>query len=148
MTTHEKRNILNIISSLLVMGFYGLYLYHKLDTGGGPDDVVKFWAASFLILVPLSIAASILLNIGLAIIHGIATGGEELPELSDERDKSIELKSNRNGFWVFTLGFLAAMVTQVIEMPVSAMFIGFFLTGLVSSLVSEISSLIYYRRGA
>ena len=148
MTTHEKRNILNIISSLLVMGVYSFYLYNKLSTGGDPENIIKFWAMSFLILIPISIVTTIILNIVMAIIHGIVTGGEEMPELSDERDKSIELKSNRNGFWIFVLGFVGSMGTQILEMPVSAMFIGFYISGLASSLVSEISSLVYYRRGA
>lgn len=147
MTTHEKRNILNIVSSLLVTGIYAIFLYNKHFSAGEPDNAIKIWAVSFLILIPISIAASIVLNIVMAVIHGIVTGGEEMSELSDERDKTIELKSNRNGFWVFIIGFLGAMATQVFDMPVSAMFIGFFVSGLASSLMSEISSLIYYRRG-
>ena len=147
MTTHEKRNILNIISSLLVLGIYGLYLYSHLTTGEEPENIIKFWAISFLVLIPISIVVNIVLNILMAILYGISTGGDEMPELSDERDKSIELKSNRNGFWIFMIGFLISMVTQVIEMPVSAMFIGFYISGLASSLVSDISSLLYYRSG-
>jgi hypothetical protein len=111
-------------------------------------EVFRFWGAFFLILIPVSIVAKIIVYIIFAIINTIATRQEE-PSMSmtDERDRLIEMKSATNSFYVFIAGFLLAMGSLVIEMPPSVMFIILICFGVLSEIVSEISQFIFYRRG-
>ena len=65
----------------------------------------------------------------------------------DERDRLIELKSTRNGFFVFIFGFVAAMVVVAAGMPPAVMFVTFVCSGVVSDMISTISEFYFYRRG-
>ena len=147
MSYHEKRSIVSIISSLLIFGAYSMYVFGKYREGGPVlANDLSFWATAFLILIPVSIAANIIIHIVFSIINTIATNECE-PSFSDERDKLIELKSIRNSHWVFVLGFFLAMGSLVLNMPPAVMFIVIAVSGLVSSLVGDFSQLYYYRRG-
>jgi VanZ family protein len=90
--------------------------------------------------------AKIIIYIIFCIIYRITTN-ENAPSFSDERDKLIELKAERNSHWVFCLGFLLAMASQVMHMAPSVMFIVLILSGFVSDIFGEVSQLYFYRRG-
>jgi uncharacterized membrane protein YfcA len=109
-------------------------------------DVFSFWGSVILILIPVTILAKIIIFIVFMIIYRITTD-EEAPCFSDERDKLIELKAARNSYWVFCFGFLLAMVSQVIHMPPSMMFIILVFSVFVADIFGEISQLYYYSRG-
>jgi len=147
MSYHEKRSIVSIISNLLIFGVYSIYVFGKYREGGPVlANDLSFWATAFLILIPVSIAANIIMHIVFSIINTIAAKESE-PSFSDERDKLIELKSIRNSHWVFVLGFFLAMGSLVLNMLPAVMFIVIAVSGLVSSLVGDFSQLYYYRRG-
>jgi hypothetical protein len=59
----------------------------------------------------------------------------------------IELKAQTNSTYVFVVGVLLAMVSLVIDMPPSVMFVILICSGVVSEMVSEISKFYFYRRG-
>lgn len=67
--------------------------------------------------------------------------------LSDERDKLIDLKAIQISHWIFVTGFLLSMVTQVVGLPPYAMFFILIAAGFISSIVSEIAKMYYYRKG-
>lgn len=147
MSYQEKRSIVSIISSLLIFGIYSMYVFGKYQEGGPVlANDLSFWATAFLILIPVSIAANIIIHIVFSIINTIATNECE-PSITDERDKLIELKSTRNSHWIFVLGFFLAMGSLVLNMPPAVMFIVIAVSGLVSSIVGDLSQLYYYRRG-
>jgi hypothetical protein len=143
----EKEILLTIISSFFITGFYALYVYYEY-VAGNPEIInsMKFWGIAFLVLIPISIIAQIIIHIIFVIINKILTN-EDVPNISDERDKLIDLKAIRISHWIFTLGFLLAMASQAFEMPPYIMFITLFIFGFIASMTSEIVKIFMYRRG-
>ena len=127
----------------IVFGRYNVLPTEALaDTGA----MLTFWATAMLILIPVAIAGHIIILIVFMIVYH-ATAGEEAPDFEDERDKLIELKADRIGHIIFMIGFVAAMGAVVLSMSVTAMFLAFIVSGLVSEVVSEGAKICYYRRG-
>ncbi|MBI5540220.1 MAG: hypothetical protein HY951_09200 [Bacteroidia bacterium] len=106
----------------------------------------KFWGKAFLILIPVAILAQIIIYIVFAIINKMITN-EDIPNLSDERDKLIDLKAIRISHWIFTLGFMLAMGSQAIGMQPYIMFVVLIFSGFASSIIAEIAKLYFYRKG-
>ena len=145
---HEKQSIVSIIGSVLVIGFYSLYVYrHYIQADMGLLNDFQFWGKSFLYLIPVAIVVQIVIQILFAIGNRIITR-EDLPDITDERDKLIELKSIRISHWIFTAGFMLAMGSLAMGMKPYAMFLSLISSGFVASLASEIAKIIWYRRGA
>ncbi|MBI5668840.1 MAG: DUF2178 domain-containing protein [Chloroflexi bacterium] len=147
MSYQEKRSLVNLVSVVLITAVYSAYMIQRYpEASPYSPEVFRFWGAFFLILIPVSIVARIVIYILFAIINAIATREEE-PPITDERDRLIELKSAQMSLYVFTAGFVLAMVSLVADMPPSAMFIILICAGVVSEMVSDISQFYYYRRG-
>jgi len=147
MDNKEKQILVTVISLILILACYSLYVYNKyIAENFSIINDFKFWGKTFLILIPVTIVSQIVIHIVFAIINKIVTN-EDMPTLSDERDKLIDLKAIRISHWVFTTGFLLSMVSQVIGMPPWAMFITLVASGFVSGIVSEIAKIYFYRKG-
>jgi hypothetical protein len=147
MSFQERRCIVSIFSTLLIFGVYGLIVarrYQEAILQGEPG--LRFWAGAILILIPVMMAAQIIIHIIFAIVHRITTD-EDCPSFSDERDKLIELKATRNSHWVFILGFFLAVGSLVIGQPPRVMFILLASFLIVSCVIQELSQLYYYRKG-
>ena len=143
----EKQMLVSLISTILVLGFYSLYVYHKYVTGN-PDVIndFKFWGKAFLFMIPVLIAAQIIIHIVFAIINKIVTN-EDIPTINDERDKLIELKAIKISHWVFGLGFVLAMGSQAIGMQPYVMLITLISSCFVSTTFAEIAKVYLYRKG-
>ncbi|MRN52296.1 hypothetical protein [Paenibacillus monticola] len=146
MSYQEKKNVVSLLSTLLIFGFYCSYVFQVHQESTELIDNFRFWGASILILIPVSIVVKIIITIVFNIIYRITTNEIE-PSFSDELDKLIELKATRNSHYVFILGFLLSMGSLVIEMPPSTMFIILIFSGLVSEVAGVITQLYLYRRG-
>lgn len=147
MDNKEKQILVTIITLILILAGYSLYVYQKyIEPDVSIINNFQFWGKTFLILIPVTIVSQIVIHIVFAIINKIVTN-EDMPTLNDERDKLIELKSIRISHWIFTIGFLLSMVTLVLEMPPYVMFITLIASGFISGIVSEIAKLYFYRRG-
>lgn len=147
MSYQEKKTLVNMISSVLIFSIYSIYVYSKYTAGG--DELafdLHFWAKAFLILIPVSIVARIIIAILFVIIYKITTM-EDIPNFEDERDKLIELKALRSSNWVFIVGFFLAMVSQVMDMTPATMFVIIAVFGLLSEMVDNISRLYFYKKG-
>ena len=144
---HEKQIIVSLVNTVLIIGIYSLYVYNNYIFAN-PEILndFKFWGKAFLILIPVAIITQIIIHIIFAIINKIVTN-KDVPTLSDERDKLIELKAIRIAHWVFTIGFLLAMGSQAFEMKPYIMFITLISSGLIASIAESIARLYYYRRG-
>lgn len=145
---HEKQSIVSIIGSVLVIGFYSLYVYRNyIQADMGLLSDFQFWGKSFLYLIPVAIVVQIVIQILFAIGNRIITQ-EDIPDITDERDKLIELKSIRISHWIFVLGFMLAMGSLAMGMKPYVMFLTLISSGFVASLAAEIAKIIHYRRGA
>ncbi|NTV84871.1 MAG: hypothetical protein HGA23_11335 [Bacteroidales bacterium] len=143
----EKQIIVALVSSILILGFYSLYVYNKY-IAGNPDIIndFSFWGKAFIILIPVAVVAQIIIHIIFIIINKIVAN-EDFVDLSDERDKLIELKTIRISHWVFLSGFMLAMGSQALKMEPWVMFILLIFSGFAASIISEIAKLYFYRRG-
>ena len=147
MSYQERRAIVNFISSILITALYSLYMFQRYpDADAYSVEVFRYWGWFILILIPVSIVARIIIYIIFIILNTIATRELE-PSISDERDKLIELKSARISLYVFTLGFLLAMISLVLEQTPSVMFIILISAGLLSDTLNELAQFYFYRRG-
>jgi hypothetical protein len=147
MDNKEKQILVTAFSFILIFTCYSLYVYNKyvIDNFNIINDF-KFWGKAFLFLIPVTIVSQIVIHIIFSIINKIVTN-EDMPTLTDERDKLIELRAIQISHWIFTGGFLLSMVSQVIGMPPYAMFITLIVSGFVSGIVSEIAKFYFYRKG-
>jgi len=143
----EKQSIVSIIGSVLVIGFYSLYVYRNyIQADMELLNDFQFWGKSFLYLIPVAIVVQIVIHIVFAIANRIITQ-EDLPGFTDERDKLIELKSIRISHWIFILGFGLAMGSLAIGMKPYVMFLTLISSGFLASLASEVAKICYYRKG-
>lgn len=147
MSTKEKQILVSIITSIAILCIYSLYIYNNYISGN-PQVLndFRFWGKSFLIFIPVAIAAQIVIHILFAIANKILTN-EDMKDITDERDKLIDLKAIRISHWLFTLGFFLAMGSQAIGMQPWVMFITLILSGFISAIISESAKIWYYRKG-
>ena len=143
----EKQSIVSIIGSVLVIGFYSMYVYRNyIQADLELLNDFQFWGKSFLYLIPVGIVVQIVIHIVFAIANRIITQ-EDMPDITDERDKLIELKSIRISHWIFIIGFMLAMGSLAMGMKPYVMFLTLISSGFLASLASEIAKIIYYRKG-
>ena len=147
MSYQERRSLVNLISSIVIMALYTAYMMQRYPAASPYSPAIfRFWGSFYLILIPVAIVARIIIYIVFAIVNAIATREEE-PPITDERDKLVELKASQNSLYVFALGFVLAMGSLVVEQPPSVMFIILIGAGVVSEIISDISQFYFYRRG-
>lgn len=147
MESKERQILVTLTTVLITFALYVWYVYSNYISGN--DAILNdssFWGKAFLVLIPVMIVTQIVIHIVFAIVDRIITN-EDMLTINDERDKLIELKSIRIAHWIFTFGFLAAMTFLAVGMPIYIMFIALIVSGIVSSVVSELAKLIFYRRG-
>jgi hypothetical protein len=147
MTYQEKKSIVSLISAILIFGLYCLYMFPKFPEGGlESTEIFRYWGSFVLILTLFSIMAHIIISIIFNIVYRITTKEKE-PTFADELDKLIDLKANRNSFFVFILGFLLAMGSLIIYQPSQLMFIILVFSGFISDVTGSVTKLYHYRRG-
>lgn len=147
MSLKEKQVLVSTLSSILIFAFYSLYVYNNY-IAANPLVIndFKFWGIAFIILIPVAIIAQIIIHIVFAIINKIVTN-EDIPTISDEMDRLIELKAMRISYWTYTAGFLLAMSSQALNMPPYAMFLFLISSCLVSGTAEGIAKIYFYRKG-
>jgi hypothetical protein len=147
MSYHEKKSIVSLAGTILIFGFYCMYVYQRFqEESMSTNETFKFWGATILILIPVSIVAKIIIHIIFSIVNTIASQEKE-PGFADERDKLIELKATRNSHYVFLVGFLLALGSLVMNFTPNTMFIVLILSGFVSEVVGVISTIYHYQKG-
>jgi hypothetical protein len=147
MSYQEKRSLVNLISGVLITVCYAAVMMQRYPQADPyAREIFHFWGAFFLILIPVSILARILIYIIFSILNAIATR-EQDPPIEDERDKLIELRAGQLSFYVFAMGVMLAMGSLVVGLPPAAMFIILICAGVVSEIVSEVAQFYFYRRG-
>lgn len=147
MSYQERKNIVSLIGTLFIFGFYCLYVFQTYpEATQDSTDTFRFWGAAILILIPVSIVAKIIISIVFNIIFRITTNEVE-PSFADELDKLIELKATRSSHYVFIIGFVLSMGSLVMDMPLYTMFIILIFSGFVSEMVGVITQIYLYRKG-
>jgi hypothetical protein len=107
---------------------------------------LRFWGIAFLAFIPIQIVSKILGMIIFTIFY-VATTGEDGPNLTDERDKMIELKSFRVSTFIFMGGFFLAMAALALGRSPSWMFLILAGALFIGDIAEEIFQIRLYRRG-
>lgn len=148
MTYEDRNNLVAIFNNLIVSGYfvwriYGMYLEGAFE---GPDGL-SLWAQTVLWVIPVSIAATIVLTIAFNIVFAIAVRDPNPEMVSDERDRQFGRRSIMTSVFVASAGFILSLVLLALGGEVfyalNLILVGFVLADLSGSLVKFIS----YRRG-
>ena len=147
MSYQMKSSIVTLGTTMLVFMVYAVFIFQRYQsTPPAADEVLRFWGTAILLMVAVMVVAQIISQVTLNVVNAIITQEEE-PDLVDELDKVIELKSTRNFYHTFMIGFMLAMGALVIEQPLTTMFIILFIALIVAGIMGDVSRLYYYRRG-
>ena len=162
MSYQEKRTLLSIIISILMLVSYSIYAFGK--AGMEHINDLQFWARTILIFIGIGIVALIILQIVFHILMAIGkairqklkdneVNEEEIGRTmrvetaEDEMDKMIEMKSNRFGYTIMGLGFMAGLIAIAFGASAVAMLNILFFATWVGSFVEALMQIRYYRRG-
>lgn len=153
MSYQEKKSITNIISSILITTIYTVIMYQGyLDGGLDYSSIFKLWAVVILVFIPISVAAKIIIMIIFHIFESVVQAAqgnniEDEMDIVDERDKLIQMKSSVIAMYIFSLGFIIALITQLFDVSNHVFFIVLIIAGLITDIVSESLMIRYYHRG-
>lgn len=164
MSYQEKRTIVSIIIGLLILGAYCIFAYGKVQTGLVAAGDMKFWATTMLMFVGVGIVLNIviqivfhiLLSISVTVIEKVKDVNSddkaiekqlELEIVTDEMDKMIELKSMRISFIVAGIGFIAALVSLILNYSPVLMINILFISFSLGSIIEGFTTLYFYRNG-
>lgn len=100
-----------------------------------------------VLMIPVQIIPRIILQLLFSIINWGVTKEQE-PTFFDELDKIINLKSIRNSFFGFMVVFFGSMALMAFGLPIISMFYMIFFGFAICGLITEISELVYYHKGA
>ena len=143
-----KKTVFNLITTVLILGGYVYYMFGiRGDVNLPLLEDLRFWGRFMLIMIGVTIVAKILLMILFAIYRAIRYGDEENIDFVGERDKLIEMKSDRNGNYVFMIGLILSFVTLAMGYPVHYFFITLFSFGFLSGIFGDLLKIYYYTRG-
>ena len=147
MSLQEKKAIFNIISSTLIMGGYVYYTFvmHAAENMPQINDL-QFWGEFTLTMIIVTIVLKIIVHIIFHVIYSMVTKEQDL-DFMDELDKKVELKSDRNGNYIFILGFICSMIPIAMGEPIYYMFIIMLSSGFVGGTLGDLWKIYYYRRG-
>jgi len=73
--------------------------------------------------------------------------GEDPPQIEDERDRHIDLKTNHLSQTIFILGFVGALIAVLLGATPTGMLLVIAVSGVVSEVVGETMRIVLYRRG-
>lgn len=147
MDYHERKSIVSITSTILVLGIYYWSVFANYsELVMSTEEELRFWGKAILIAIPVSIVSKIIVMIIFAVGNYMVTK-EKTAYFEDERDKLIELKSTRNAFFIFGMGFLLAMIVLAFGYPFRYMFMAFIGAGVASEIFDNLSRLYFHRKG-
>ena len=112
-------------------------------------NVFRLWGVVIALAVVVTIFATILTHIVLAIVHAIRTGEEKsnVEDIEDERDKLIDLRGTKVTYLVASIGSFLSMLTFVLGQPPLVMFTSLIFFGVVAQILGDVLRLSLYRRG-
>ncbi len=147
MYRREIRILVSLISTFVILSVYALYVYKNYVAGN--FEIIndyKFWGSAVLVVIPVMIVAQIIIHIVFFIVHKIVTD-EEVPTITDEMDRLIELKAIKISHWGHVLGFVAAMASQALGMQPYVLFVVLIVSCFASTVFEGGVKIYFYRKG-
>ena len=152
MLYQEKKTIATLLSGVLVLAAYTIYVLQKLGTGDlGLETGLKGWASAMLVFIGVGVVATIVILIVFQIINAVVQEVRheeaEDPSVEDEMDKLIALKATRNSYILVGAGFVASLVLLVLQQSPVIMLNVLFVSFNLGGLCDGFSQLYFYRKG-
>jgi len=164
MSYQVKRSIVSIVLGIIVLGAYCIYAYSNYQSGAIAANDLKTWASTMLVFIGIGIFATIviqivfhiLLSVGIAVQEKLRNGTVDESTINktikaemvtDEMDKLIELKSMRIGFVVAGIGFVAALVSLILNYSPVVMINIMFVSFSAGSIFEGFTQIYFYRTG-
>lgn len=164
MSYQEKRTIVSTLTGILVLAAYCIYAVSKYQAGVLSLGDLKPWATTILIFIGIGIAASIVIQIVFHILLSVSIAvqktirnedckDKEIEKsinaemVEDEMGKLIELKSTRIGFFFAGIGFIAALLSLVLDYSPVVMLNILFVSFSAGSVFEGFAQLYFYRKG-
>lgn len=150
MIIQVQKAVFNFVTTILLMGGYLFYVFGIQGDINLPKVLdIQFWGVFIIELTVLMVLAKIILFILFSIFKKVKNRNKYEEDLSfiDERDKLIEMKSDRYSHWITILGFIASMIPISMGYPVQYMFITILSFGFVSSVMSDVWKIYFYNKG-
>jgi len=157
MSYHEKKTIASLVSGILVLAAYCIHMFTQSDM---VNASLKDWAVIMLIFIGIGVGATIVIQIifHIVIAASIAIKDKncddekinqalETDAVEDEMVKLIELKSSRVGYAVAGIGFVAGLVSLVLNAVPAVMLNIIFISCSAGSIIEGITGMYYYRKG-
>lgn len=148
MSYQEKRSIVYLTSTILIIALYLVYvlrIYPEVSFNSTTD--FSFWGKTILLLFAAMVVINIINHLVFRVINAIATKEEPCVTIEDELDKLVELRAIRNSNGVFMIGFMVSIGTLALGMPAYIMFNMFVASLFASSIIWSSSQLFFYRKG-
>lgn len=164
MSYQEKKTIVSIITGVSILAVYCVYAYGRYQGMGIVVGDLKFWATTMLVFIGIGVVVNIaiqivfhiMLSISMAVSESIKNADMndkkiekaiENEMVSDEMDKLIELKSMRVSFVVAGIGFIAALVSLILDYSPVLMINILFISFNLGSIIEGFTTLYFYRNG-
>ena len=90
MSYKEKQTIVSILSGILILVVYSLYVLNKVQSGVAAPDDLKFWATAILTFIVIGIVVTIVIQIIFHILLSISIAVKN--EVQKEIQKEIHYK--------------------------------------------------------
>jgi hypothetical protein len=164
MSYQETRTSVTLFSGVILLAVYCLYAFNPDRMAALPPGDLKPWASTMLIFIVTGVVVTIVIQILFHILFSISLAvrskiqNQDSPDqeieraikremVEDERDRQIELKSNRFGLAAAGIGFVSALLALVLNYSPVVMLNILFLSFFAGSLLEGAGQLYYYRRG-
>lgn len=160
MSYAEKRTATIISTMALVFAAYCIYAFTRIQIQGPlrtwAITMLVFSGITILVIILVQILFHILLSVGIAVKEAVknpnvdkAVLGQSVEDefVEDERDKLLALKSSQVSYGISGFGFIAGLISLVLNAPPAVMLNIVFTAGFLGSIIEGIVTLIYYRRG-
>lgn len=164
MSYQEKKTMILILTGIFVLATYSIYAFSRVWSGMVDLNDMRFWAVTMLLFIGIGIVAVIVIQIVFHILLSIAIAVKEqvrngkcddkeiektieLEMIEDEMDRLIGLKSLRIGYAITGIGFIAALVSLVLNYSPAVMLNILFFSISIGSLIEGIAQLYFYRSG-
>jgi hypothetical protein len=146
--SYQERLVIGyMLGSFLGVGYFASFAIQQFKLGAFQlMTIPSSWGIHMLKTIAVQIVGTIIISILISIVHAIITRDEDFSE-GDERDKLIDLKGNQVSFILFSLGFLASIITLAIGLPPLVMFNTIIFSLFISSIIGYIIQLRIYKRG-
>jgi len=111
MSQEERNAFAGVITSFVVLGYFGSRIYARLVDGvyDGPDGLM-IWARSVLGMMAISIVITIAITIGVTILYAILTNTSDPSTMTDERDVEISKRGIQVTLVTVSVGLFVGLI--------------------------------------